>query len=153
VSRQERAAPPARKGQFPMPKHTTVCYLIHFITPLGNLNNKRGQASHYIGQSTALAARLEAHRLGYGAKIMAAVARAGISWSCVRTWEDGTSERALKALHNAPRLCPVCQGLVTIETRRPGRRPMAARPVDFYRTYAGNTMSGKESPAPSLTTM
>ncbi len=115
-------------------KHTTpVVYLLHFTSPLGNPDNPRGQAMHYVGQSTALAARLEAHRLGHGAAIMAACARKGISWICVRTWNDGTSERAIKALHNAPRLCPVCNGQITIETRRPGRRPMTQRPVQFYR--------------------
>lgn len=138
-----------------MRQHTTpVVYLLHFTTKLGNPANPRGQAQHYIGQASDLAARLERHRLGNGAAIMAACARKGISWLCVRTWNDGTSERALKNLHNAPRLCPVCNGLVTIETARPRHRtPMTARPVDFYRTYAGNTISGKESPAPSLNTM
>jgi hypothetical protein len=115
-----------------MKKHTTVVYLIHFGRKLGNPNNPRALAQHYVGQAHDLAARLEAHRTGNGSKIMAAVTRAGIPWLCVRTWDDGTSESAIKRLHNAPRLCPVCRGEITIEMRRPGRRPMTARPISFY---------------------
>lgn len=42
---------------------------------------------------------------------MRAVNAAGIGWDVVRVWEDGgyDLEHMLKSLHNAPRLCPICQ--------------------------------------------
>ncbi len=88
----------------------STVYLIHFDRPLGNLNNPRGQARHYLGYSDDLEARLERHREGNGAAIMAAVARAGIDWTVVRTWNgDRGLERKLKNRHNSPQLCPICQ--------------------------------------------
>jgi putative endonuclease len=85
-------------------------YLIHFDRPLGDPNNPRGQAQHYIGYADNLAERIVQHWHGNGAKIIAAAVAAGITWSCVRTWPgDRKLERKLKNLHNAPRLCPVCR--------------------------------------------
>jgi predicted GIY-YIG superfamily endonuclease len=85
-------------------------YLIHFKRPIGDLNNPRGQARHYLGFTEDLDARLAAYRSGNGAAIMAAVARAGIPWTLARTWEgDRALERKLKDCHNSPKLCPICQ--------------------------------------------
>ncbi len=88
-----------------------IVYLIHFDAPLGDLDNPRGQAQHYLGYSDDLEARLERHREGNGAAIMAVVARAGIGWTVARTWDgDRGLERRLKNRHNSPRLRPICQG-------------------------------------------
>jgi predicted GIY-YIG superfamily endonuclease len=112
----------------------TTVYLLHFARKIGNQDNPHGSAQHYLGTARDLAARLERHRLGNGAAIMAAVARAGISWVCVRQWEGGRElERQLKAQKHAARLCPICKGEITIASRHPGRRPMVERPVQFYR--------------------
>ena len=74
-------------------------YLIHFDAPLGNTSNPRGQAQHYIGYTDNLAERIETHRHGNGAAIMAAVRRAGIGWEVVRTWAGGRDlERQTKQL-------------------------------------------------------
>ncbi|MEA3339463.1 MAG: endonuclease [Chloroflexota bacterium] len=43
-----------------------MVYLIHFDTPLGDLDNPRGQAQHYLGYADDLEARLESHRSGNG---------------------------------------------------------------------------------------
>lgn len=84
-------------------------YLIHFDQPIGDLDNPRGQARHYLGWTEDLEARLHEHRTGNGSAIMAAVARQGIGWRVVRTWPGGRDlERQLKRQHNAPRFCPVC---------------------------------------------
>ena len=84
--------------------------MLHFDKPIGDLDNPRGQAQHYLGYTDDLAARLEAHRTGNGSAIMAAVARQGVGWRLVRTWEgDRNLERRLKNRHNGPKLCPVCQ--------------------------------------------
>ena len=121
-----------------MKQHTTsTVYLIHLLRPLGNPNNPRGMASHYLGYAEHdLAARLERHRVGNGSRIMAAVAKAGIPWVLARVWEGASrdDERRLKSLKHASRLCPYCRGEVELPARVPGRRPMRdARPVQFYR--------------------
>jgi len=78
-------------------KTTGTVYLIHFERPIGDLDNPRGQAQHYLGFTEDLEARLEAHRTGNGSAIMAAVARAGVGWHLVRTWAgDRNLERRLK---------------------------------------------------------
>ena len=89
-------------------------YLIHFDRPLGNPDNPRGQAQHYIGYADDLERRLAQHRSGNGSALMAAVTRAGIGWQVARTWPDGdrTLERRLKRMKAAPRLlCPICREL------------------------------------------
>lgn len=86
-------------------------YLIHFDRPLGDLDNPRGQAHHYLGYTQDLDARLERHRSGNGARLMEVVSEAGIGWKLVRTWRGGRElERKLKDSHNSPRLCPICRG-------------------------------------------
>ena len=85
-------------------------YLIHFEQPLGDARNPHGQAQHYIGFTDDLDARLEAHRKGNGAAIMAAVSRAGIGWTLARTWAGGRDlEKQLKRRKKARCLCPVCR--------------------------------------------
>lgn len=77
-------------------------YLIHFTTPYRH-------ARHYLGWAANLEARLDHHRAGTGARLMAVVTNAGIDWRVVRTWDgDRTFERRLKNGRNVPRLCPVC---------------------------------------------
>ncbi len=91
-----------------------VVYWIHLEQPLGNLENPRGQAQHYLGDSQDLDARLAAHRGGHGARLLAAANAQGIAWRVVRTWPGGDRglERALKRRHRHRGLCPVCRGEV-----------------------------------------
>jgi predicted GIY-YIG superfamily endonuclease len=79
-------------------------YLIHFDRPYHH-------ARHYIGYTEDVDARLARHHAGNGAKLLAAVRRAGIGYEMVRTWEGvgRDFERKLKNQKNAPRLCPVCK--------------------------------------------
>ena len=80
-------------------------YLIHLDTPYKH-------ARHYTGWTTDLAARLQAHREGHGARLMQVITAAGITWRLARTWPGGRSrERAIKDRHEAPRLCPECSAL------------------------------------------
>jgi len=53
-------------------------YLIHF-------SEAYQHARHYLGFTDDLDARLEAHRSGHGARLMAVIQSAGITWRCVRT--------------------------------------------------------------------
>jgi len=80
-------------------------YLIHF-------NQRYHHSQHYIGFTAEdLAARLERHAAGQGARLMEVIAAAGITWRCVRTWTGGrVLERRLKNRKDAPKVCPVCAG-------------------------------------------
>ena len=94
--------------------HDYFCYLICFDQPIGNLSAPKGKAGHYLGVTSALEARLLLHAHGNGAALMAAVGKAGVSWSlvrlwCVSSWEESRDlEHALKRRHNNPSLCPRC---------------------------------------------
>jgi len=109
-------------------------YLLHFDQPIGNLDNPRGQAQHYLGSAEDLEARLAAHASGNGARLMEVVAERGIGWTVARTWPGGRDvEKRLKRWHNSPKLCPICrqsngpgaatpgpgQGKITREARDP----------------------------------
>jgi predicted GIY-YIG superfamily endonuclease len=129
---------------------TTRVYLIHFCTPYKH-------ARHYLGVAEDVSARLDQHRRGTGARLMAVVQEAGISWVVARTWRGGRRlEHKLKGYHSGVKLCPICQGKITLEEvlaaqplpsggRVIGRRqPMIERPVSqphldcaWCRTFAG----------------
>ena len=84
-----------------------MIYLLHFHSRLS------GHAQHYMGSTDNLARRLEMHLNGHGARIMAAVAEAGITWEVARTWEGGRMlERHLKGRPigsmKLRAFCPVC---------------------------------------------
>lgn len=78
-------------------------YLLHFERPFRH-------ARHYLGWARNLEARLAHHEAGTGANILRHVAKAGIAWTLVRTWQEQTrtEERRLKK-HSSTRYCPVCQ--------------------------------------------
>ena len=88
----------------PTPAPVGTVYLLHFSSRLHH-------AGHYVGFTTDLARRVEDHRKGYaGARLMAAVKDAGITFQVARTWDgDRAFERRIKNRHATPRLCPVCQ--------------------------------------------
>ena len=86
-----------------------TCYLIHLDQRLGS-DHPNGGAQHYLGTTINLPQRLESHREGRGARILAAAVERGIGFDVVRTWEGGREEeKRLKAFHNAPKFCPVCR--------------------------------------------
>lgn len=77
-------------------------YLLHFNRPFGH-------ALHYTGWTTNLMARLDRHETGHGARLLAVVHDAGITWVLARTWTGPRSrERALKRQGGASRRCPLC---------------------------------------------
>jgi predicted GIY-YIG superfamily endonuclease len=77
-------------------------YLLHFSQPYKH-------AAHYIGFTTDLPARLDAHTKGTGARLLEVITAAGLSFQLARTWK-GTrkSERQIKRHGGATRLCPMC---------------------------------------------
>src|SRR4051812_12502200 len=77
-------------------------YLIHFDRPFGH-------ATHYLGWTADLPARLEAHATGRGSRLMEVVTDAGITWKLARTWRgDRYRERRLKERGGKSRMCPLC---------------------------------------------
>jgi hypothetical protein len=88
-----------------------MVYVIHFDAPYHH-------ARHYVGFSTGgptgrgiIRRRLAAHADGRGARLMAAVTRAGIGWSVVRIFPDATrtDERRIKRQGgHKERICPIC---------------------------------------------
>lgn len=89
-----------------------IVYLIYFAWPLGDRDPVaiRSRASHYLGTTYDLRARLRQHRSGQGAAIMRAMRDQRIPWFVARTWVGGRAlERALKRRHNNPSLCPACR--------------------------------------------
>ena len=77
-------------------------YLIHF-------DRAYRHARHYTGWTTNLDTRLSAHAHGHGARLLAVITAAGISWQLARTWTGSRAfERALKRQGGAARRCPLC---------------------------------------------
>jgi predicted GIY-YIG superfamily endonuclease len=69
-------------------------------------------AAHYAGWTQDLEARLEEHRKGQGARLLAVLKEKGIDWVLARTWDGKTKafERRLKKgrLGSKRSLCPIC---------------------------------------------
>jgi predicted GIY-YIG superfamily endonuclease len=103
------------------PDDAGTVYLLHLDPPLKH-------ARHYVGWTSNLDERLEAHRSGRGARLLEAVKEAGGSFHLARTWAGSRSlERAIKDRKEAPKLCPDCSPSPKPVTR--GRSaPAATRP-------------------------
>ena len=84
--------------------------MIHWQPAIGNLNQPRGMASHYLGSTKKpIGERLREHKAKAGARITKAAVERGRSLVLVRTWDGGWHrERELKKLHNNRLLCPIC---------------------------------------------
>lgn len=104
-----------------------MLYLICFDRPLKH-------ARHYLGFSRndkTLPKRIEHHRKGSGARLMAAVVAAGIDFRVVRTWDDAdrNEERRLKNRHKGPKLCPHCAARVAAAAAKGRKRRAKPKPV------------------------
>jgi predicted GIY-YIG superfamily endonuclease len=90
-------------------------YLLHFDRAyVGTRRNPAAQrtqiAQHYLGYAGDVAARIERHRSGQGARLIEVITQAGIAFTLAATWPGGRAEeRRLKRQHHAARLCPICQ--------------------------------------------
>lgn len=86
-----------------------MVYLLHFDRPYKH-------ARHYLGYARNLQLRLARHDEGRGARLMAALAREGITYRVARQWKgreaDRNFERRLHARNNNNvALCPVCKAI------------------------------------------
>jgi predicted GIY-YIG superfamily endonuclease len=88
-----------------MASRSPVVYLLHFAEPYKH-------ARHYVGYSEQLSKRLAHHQNGTGARLMAAVAEAGIAYQVARVWKgaDRTFERRIHNRKHSAQLCPLCAG-------------------------------------------
>jgi predicted GIY-YIG superfamily endonuclease len=102
------------------------CYLIHFEVAYRH-------ATHYLGYSCDLRARIAAHERGNGARLIAVLTRHDIRWQVARIWPNAgrALERKLKARHSGVRLCPVCQGKVAVGYSVDVRRETFQRATTF----------------------
>jgi len=102
---------------------TGTTYLLHFDRPYGH-------ARHYVGWTQDLAARLQAHARGRGARLVQVVVKAGIGFRLARTWPESTRDREdlIKHAGGARRYCPECgvkpRDQATPPIPAPDRRPM-----------------------------
>jgi hypothetical protein len=80
-------------------------YLVHFA-------RRFKDKQHYLGFSTNVPERVNAHRAGRGTPLLGAVTKKGIPWRVARTWKrkDGYFEQSLKRGHALKDLCPICSG-------------------------------------------
>lgn len=86
-------------------KYKGTVYLIHFSA-------KFHHAQHYIGytKDRNVDRRIERHRKGHGAKLLAALNRSGVRYWINRVWfnVDQGFERRLKNRKGTPSFCPTC---------------------------------------------
>lgn len=116
-----------------IPANEGTVYLIHFASPIAP---GRHTAQHYLGHAADLARRIQAHRRGrrYNqlghptgcARLVEVAHERGIDWHVARVWPGGYElERQMKAQHNSPRLCPLCNPRVAR-----GERELTAAEID-----------------------
>lgn len=91
-------------------------YLFHFHEPLGNPDNPRAQASHYVGFAVDLAERLAVQTAGRGAAIVRAAVERKIAFD-IFSWPAPLAvEKLIKRRKETHVFCPTC-------ARAAGRRP------------------------------
>lgn len=108
-----------------------IVYMLHF-------DQAYKHARHYVGWTTDLLDRLDAHATGHGARLVAVIWQAGIGFTLIRICE-GTraTERAIKNEGGAVRYCPAC-------TTRPRNGPWGPVPADLIpRTYPNPALAGR----------
>lgn len=103
-----------------------MVYLLHFNVPVGNLDTPHGAAKHYVGYTESVAERVERHLRGDGSPLVKAAVEAGGAITLARVWA-GTrkDERRIKAQHNTPRFCPLCNTKILVQ--QPWRELRMAR--------------------------
>lgn len=82
-----------------------MIYLLHFDRPISPDHT----CQHYLGYTHNLAARIQCHHTGNGARLPQVAHERGIGFTVVRVWQGGKDrERRIKDRHAHPALCPIC---------------------------------------------
>lgn len=93
------------------------CYLLCFHNADGTKAHL-AHAGHYIGYSSNITGRIYYHLMGQSrVSIINAVLAQGLLFRVARVWvgADRSRERRLKNQGGATRICPICNGRLTIE--------------------------------------
>ena len=93
-------------------------YLFHFNAPLGNLQNRRAQASHYVGFAEDLDSRIAKQLAGKGAKLVAAALVKGLIFELYHWPACLATEKLVKKTKKTALYCPACCAAA-------GRKPKA----------------------------
>lgn len=111
-------------------------YLLHFSEPYKH-------ARHYLGWTAGpLEDRLADHAAGRGARLLAVVRSANITWSLARTWSGSrTRERSLKRSGGSSRHCPICG----VTPRSRADRATVADLPNRYPAHAAGRALGDQS--------
>lgn len=113
-------------------------YLFHFHERLGNPDNPRAQASHYVGFAVDLAERLAVQVAGRGAKIVRAAVERQIAFD-IFSWPAPLAvEKLIKEHKRTGDFCPTC-------ARAAGRRP---RPIPVVAEQLALPLDDEEWPTP-----
>ena len=90
-----------------------------------------------------LAARLDAHVRGRGARLVEVITQAGIGFTLARTWPETTRDRedSLKHCGDARRFCPECG----VKPRQQPAVTMMARRLSIYELKRGGTWADRTS--------
>lgn len=114
----------------------SVVYLLHFAAPIAP---GRHTCQHYIGYADDLAPRIWAHEHGKGARLTQVAKARGIPFTVAVVWAGGRQlERRLKNRHEAPRLCPFCNGRFPVQ---PGLFPDALPYIPHTEETTDETLS------------
>lgn len=90
------------RSAFPQDSCAGFVYLLHF-------HPRYKHARHYLGYTKNIAARIEEHQRGAGARLTQVAVASGTTLELVRLWKGNRKiERLLKHRKNAPLLCPLC---------------------------------------------
>lgn len=92
-------------------------YLLHFTDQLGNLDNPRACAQHYVGWALDPARRLQEHADGHGAAITRAARARGLAWLAFIWPAPLAVEKLVKRRKEAHVFCPVCSAWAGREPR------------------------------------
>lgn len=112
-------------------------YLLHFSEPYKH-------ARHYLGWTCGpLEDRLADHAAGRGARLLAVVRSADITWTLARIWSGGrTRERSLKRSGGSSRHCPLCG----VTPRSLADRAVVANLANQYPAYTASRTRGGDRP-------
>lgn len=100
-----------RERQYVTGETPGVVYIVCFDEALGNPDNPRAQAKHYLGWTIDLARRITLHIAGRGAPIIRAAVERGIGLMIFAFHGTPADERRLKQTYKkTPCLCPRCAG-------------------------------------------
>lgn len=109
-------------------------YLIHFDEPYYH-------AQHYLGATTDIQSRINAHANGHGACLMTAIMDVNIPWRLAKLWTSDAGfvgEQWAKKQKNGPAYCPICKPDGQKRIPYATSYPMSSLPIEVTRKHNTN---------------